>query len=74
MLERISIVILAILELIAAFLIGSLIVGGIVWLLWKPVVVALFPTVAVIGYWQAVGLSIMCLLLFKSTNTSTNKS
>lgn len=42
-----------------------LVLGGIVMLLWNAILPALLP-VALIGYWQAVGLLLLCKILFSS--------
>jgi len=45
--------------------IAMLVLGGIVMLLWNAILPALLQ-VAVIGYWQAVGLLLLCKILFSS--------
>ena len=42
-----------------------LVLGGIVMQLWNAILPALLP-VALIGYWQAVGLLLLCKILFSS--------
>jgi hypothetical protein len=44
---------------------AMLVLGGIVMLLWNTILPALFH-VPVIGYWQAVGLLLLCKILFSS--------
>ena len=44
-----------------------------VMVLWNWLVPVLFVTVPVIDFWQALGISILCGLLFKSTTTTNSK-
>ncbi len=55
--------------------------GTIVWLIWGSVIPYLFPALVVAGYiapditwFQAVGLTWLCGILLKSTNTNNSKS
>lgn len=44
------------------------ILGAPVWILWNLLIPSLFGLPA-IGFWEAVGLNILCSLLFKSTTS-----
>jgi len=51
---------------------AMLALGGIVMLLWNAILPALLH-VAVIGYWQAVGLLVLCKILFSSFRPGPSK-
>lgn len=44
-----------------------------VWLLWNGVLVNVVSGVSVVSFWQALGMTFLCSLLFKSSNISSNK-
>lgn len=62
------IAILAIIGIIALLFIEPLILA---WL-WNAVLVALFPVIPVLTYWKAMGLMIICHILFGGTRVITN--
>jgi len=51
----------------------ALLYSVFVWLLWNNVLIDVFPAINSIGLWQALGLTVLCSLLFKSGNTSSSK-
>ena len=62
------IVILAIISIIALLFIEPLI---LTWL-WNAVLVTLFPVIPVLTYWKAMGLMIICHILFGGTRVITS--
>ena len=44
-----------------------------VWLLWNSVLVKVVSGVSVVSFWQALGMTFLCSLLFKSGHTSSSK-
>jgi hypothetical protein len=57
------------------FLVGviCLLLGLPVWILWNLLIPSIFGLPS-IGFWEAVGLNLLCSFLFKSTSTNTSKS
>jgi len=41
-----------------------------VWLLWNGVLVNVVSGVSEVSFWQALGMTVLCSMLFKSYNTS----
>jgi len=62
-------IVLAIIGAILAVMLGCVLAGVIVYFLWNWVAVDAFNA-PVLTFWQAIGLSILCGLLFKSSSSS----
>lgn len=61
--------------IVAALLVAfalSFLFGWFVMLLWNWLIPMIFG-LTTLTYWEAFGLTVLCGLLFKSTNTSSNK-
>ena len=65
---------------LSAIIVGCGMVFGVallysvpVWLLWNHVLTKAVPVVNAIGFWQALGLTVLFSLLFKSSNISSSE-
>ena len=71
---KIGLILSAIVGFIAVFILLSFILAWPVMALWNGCLVGAVDGVHQITWLQALGISILCSLLFKSTNTNWNKS
>ena len=63
-------------SIVGAFIllfIGTIIYSFPVWLLWNWVIVDVFPMLTSITFLQSVGITLLSLILFKSTTSSKSK-
>lgn len=63
---------LAFAAVIALLLILALVMALPTMLLWNLCLVPAVPALVEIGFWQALGINVLCSILFKSSGTTSN--
>lgn len=69
--QSVVVISFAVMGMIVAAIVGGLLSAIPVWLLWNAVIPSIFGLPS-IGFWQALGLSLLCAFLFKSSSSDSS--